>query len=341
MTLSDSAVSQPTTEVRVPMQRATLKATLLSSRRRYNNIGILVLLIGLIAYFWSSNGRFATGDNVLAIVTSSAIVALVSLGQTCLIVGGGFDLSVGGAIPLGAVVFCKLSNSGVNTGLAIVITVVMVGVVMGVVNGVAIEKIGINSLIATLATLSITSGIANSLVDGLTIPLNHTGAAALADTHIGKVPDYIWLIALLYIVGAIVLGRTTIGRAIYAMGGNREAARLTGLRVERLTIGLYITSAAIGALAGVIEVSQLLAASPAQDTTTTLLSITAVILGGGSLLGGEGGAFGTLTGVLVLGILTNGLAINAVPTFYGDIVNGVVLLLAVGITALNLKRTSR
>lgn len=311
------------------------------SRYQFENVGIVVLLAGLITYFWTSNSHFATTSNLLAILTSSVVIGLISLGQAGLMIGGGFDLSVGGAIPLGAILFVKLSNGGMPAIPAVLLTVVGIGLVVGIANGVAVVKIGINPLIATLATLSIASGIANTVGNGLTVPLTHPTAAILGETSIGKIPDYLWLVAALFIVAAFGLRKTTVGRAIYVMGGNREAARLAGIRVDVLTISLYVISAGFAALAGCIEVSQLLAASTAEATSTTLLSITAVVLGGGSLLGGQGGAMGTLSGVFVLGVLANGLAINAVPTFYGDIVDGGVLLLAVGISALRIRHKNR
>lgn len=305
---------------------------------RLENVGVVALLIALVVYFATSNSQFVTEANLLALLSGIAVLGVVSLGQTGVIVGGGFDLSVGGAVALGAILFVSFSNGGTPTLAAMVLAVAVVGFGIGAVNGLAVVKVGINPLIATLGTLSIAGGIANSIANGLTVPLDNPAAAVLGETAIGAIPNYLWLAGALFAVAAFVLRRTTIGRAVYVLGGNTEAARLAGHRVDAITIALYVTSAGLAALAGCITAAQLLAASPNAGATTTLLSITAVVLGGGSLAGGRGGALGTLLGVLVLGTLSNGLAINAVPTFYRDIVTGAVLLLAVGVSALRARR---
>lgn len=301
-----------------------------------------MLLVVLIGFFYIQNPLFLTQRSALATLSNIAVLGLVTLGQTGVLIGGGFDLSVGGAVALGAVVCVSLLNAGVGYLPAIAMTVLIVGVLVGGINAIAVTRFGINPLIATLAMLSITGGVANTIANGLAIRVADQDAVAiLANTTIGPIPNYLWLVLASFLAGGFVLGRTTLGRSIYFLGGNSEGARLAGLRVTRLTASLYVNCAALAALAGCVTVSQLSAGSPAAGRDTTLLSITAVVIGGGSLQGGTGGALGALMGVLVLGTLSTGLAVTAVPTFYRDIATGAVLLLAVGVNVWRSRRLLR
>lgn len=308
---------------------------------RPETVGVAGLLALTIAFFWFQNPQFMTQANALALLTNISVLGLVSLGQTAAIVGGGFDLSVGGTVALGAVVYVLMVNAGVPILMAFALATLGIGAVVGGINGTCVTVFRINPLITTLAMLAITGGVANSLANGLAISLDDTAAAFLASTPFLKIPVYVWLTAALYMVGTIVFRFTTFGRNIYVVGGNSEAARLAGIRVGATTTGLYLISACLAALAGCVTASQLLAASPSAGSTATLLSVTAVVLGGAALTGGNGGPAGTLLGVLVLGTLSQGMAISAVPTFYRDIITGVVLLLAVGASAWRTRARSR
>ncbi|MFI5428867.1 ABC transporter permease [Aeromicrobium sp. UC242_57] len=293
------------------------------------SFGIAAFLIVLVLVFASLTPRFLTGDNVEGILTSIAFIGVVSLGQTLVVIAGGFDLSVAGVAPLSAVIFASLVNSDMAIVLAIV-AAVLVGGVVGAVNGIIVTWGGINPLITTLGTLSIAGGLAFTIVDGQSVPIDNVSAGFMAETNLFWVPNQVWLAATATVVLALVLRYTTYGRALYALGGNREASRLAGMRVDALATSTYVLSGSLAALGGVILASQLLAGDGNLGSDAALLSVAAVVLGGGSLLGGAGGALGTAAGVLVLGVLANGLTLMHVSTFYQQMATGAVLLVAVG-----------
>lgn len=297
------------------------------------SLGITAFLVILIIIFASMSSAFVSPDNAVSILTGIAFIGLVALGQTLVIIAGGFDLSVAGVAPLSAVIFAKLVNAGTSIIVSI-LGAVLAGVAIGLVNGLIVTKGKINPLITTLGMLSIAGGLAFTIADGQSIPIENLSAGFLADTDIGLVPNQVWLTGFAFVVMALVLRYTTYGRALYAIGGNREASWLAGMRVDAITISVYALSGMFAGLGGVMLASQLLAGDGNLGATAALLSVAAVVLGGGSLRGGSGGALGTLAGVLVLGVLANGLTLLHVSTFYQQIVTGLVLLVSVGFSNL-------
>jgi ribose transport system permease protein len=297
------------------------------------SLGIAGFLLALVVVFSLSTPRFLTDDNLVGILTSVAFIGVVSLGQTLVIIAGGFDLSVAGVAPLAAVVYAQQVTDGRPILLAVGVALAA-GAAVGVVNGLIVTKGGINPLITTLGMLSISGGIAFSLVSGQSVPIDDLAAGFMAETDLFWVPNQVWLFALAAIALALVLRFTVYGRSLYAVGGNREAARLAGMRTDALAVSTYVASGAFAALGGVILASQLLAGDGNLGKDAALLSVAAVVLGGGSLVGGAGGALGTAAGVLVLGTLANGLTLLHVSTFYQQIATGAVLLVAVGFSRL-------
>src|SRR5215208_4389410 len=258
-------------------------------------LGIGGFYLVIVVYFAFAAPHFFTSTNAVSILSNVSVIGVVSLGQALVLISGGFDLSVSGMVPLGGVVYTSAINNGWGIGEALAATVLL-GVFVGILNGFIITKVGINPLVTTLAMLSITAGLAFTVSDGITIPLENLDAAPLGEEFLGM-PLYVW---------------TLIGMSIVA-----------------LTITVYAVSAALASFAGFMIVNQLLAGAPAVGRDAALESITAVILGGASLTGGAGGIPGTLIGVLIIGTIANGLALMQVPTFYQEIATGVLLLLAV------------
>lgn len=296
----------------------------------------LWIIVAVIFGFISSS--FWTTGNFVAIGVAGAPLALVSLGQSVVLIAGQFDLSVGGAVGLGGVVFVLLSNSGIPTVLAGVLAVVMVGGGLGIVNGIASEIVGINPLIATLATLSIAEAVADILSNGEAVSAIHSAVGGLGTNSFGVIPTYTWVLVGLFIIGIVYFSMTISGRSLYVIGSNKLAARLAGLNTRRLILSAFLLCSCIAVIGGLIEASFLVSGSPtAGGSSITLLSITAVVLGGGSLSGGQGGLTGTLAGVLLLATVSDGLTITFVPSFYDGLVTGGVLLLAVGASALRLR----
>ncbi len=299
-------------------------------------LGVYALLILVLSlkspYFLSLNNGF----NILVAVST---IGLVAVAMTLVIVSGGIDLSVGSIVALTGVCVAQLSHQ-MPIGAAVAIALI-VGVFVGYFNGLAVTKIGINPLIATLGTLSIARGLAFVFSGGLTQSIDSEGFGFLGRGFVAGVPFQVIVVAALFALAAWVMKFTTFGRGIYAVGGNANAARLAGLPVTRLQTAVYVTSGACAALGGVFLASQLGAGAPASSSGLELSVIAAVILGGTSLSGGKGTVAGTLLGVLILGTLNNGLTLLNVSSYYQDVARGVVLLLAVGLDQLRLRVANR
>jgi ribose transport system permease protein len=291
-------------------------------------LGVGTVYVFILIFFSFATEHFFTYSNSINILTNVTVVGIVALGQALAIISGGFDLSVSGVVPLGAVSFAMLTNDGLPVFPAILL-VLLIGAAVGAANGLIVTVIGINPLITTLATLSITSGLAFTLSDGVTIPFDDPNAGVLADKTTGDISYYVLVLVVLAVIAFLTLRYTVFGRMLYAIGGNREASRLAGMRVNLITVLVYVLCSSLSALAGVIVASQLLAGSATVGADAALQSIAAVILGGAALTGGVGGIPGTLIGVLVLGTITNGMALMQVPAFYQQIATGSILLLAV------------
>lgn len=291
-------------------------------------------LILLIVVFTALSPQFLSWSNGTNILVNSSVIGLISLGQALTIISGGFDLSVSGTVPLGAVSFALLLNAGLPVWAA-VLAVLVLGAIVGLINGITIANGKISALIATLGTMSITSGLALTLANGLQVPFNDPRKGILAAHSLWGVSNQVWIFVAISLGLFFVLRGTVIGRYIYAVGGNREAARLAGIRVDAVTVLVYITSAALASLAGAVLASQLLTGTGLVGATAALQSIAAVILGGAALAGGVGGVPGTLLGVFILGILANGMAVLSVPSFYQTMATGAVLLIAVGLSQFN------
>lgn len=323
---TESTVEAPTPEqsgVRLPVLRGRLTA------QGVEVVGILLILVAIIVVFSIVSDRFLTVDNGKNILEAVAVAGMIAIGQTLVIISGGFDLSVAGTVPLAAVVYAKLCNSGLDWPLAMVLAV-CVGAGVGAINGAIVTRARINPLIATLATLSIAGGLAYQITSGQSVALESDAAGTLAESGFADISNHVWLVLGLGIVGTFVLRRTTFGKALYALGGNREASWLAGMRVDLLTASVYVISGGLAALGGVVLAGQLLAADGSLGQDAALLSIAAVVLGGASLTGGTGSILGTLVGVLILGSLADGLTLARVSTYSQDIITGIVLLVAVG-----------
>jgi len=291
-------------------------------------LGLGGFYVLVLVFFSLQAEHFFSFSNTVNILSNVSVIGIVTLGQALVLIAGGFDLSVAGTVPLGGVIFTTLINRDLNVGEAWVGAVIAGGMI-GMANGLIITRIGINALVTTLGTLSITAGLAYVVTAGVTIPFKNLDNGPI-DNVVAGMPLYVWVWILMNILVFLVLRFTVFGRMIYAIGGNREASRLAGIRVDLVTTLVYVISGSLGAFSGVMLAQQLLAGAPTVGSTAALTSIAAVILGGAALTGGVGGVPGTIVGVLVLGTVANGMALMQVPAFYQQIATGSILLLAVG-----------
>jgi ribose transport system permease protein len=295
--------------------------------------GMVWALIGVVIAAQLLDSTFLTVADLRNMVSQNAAIAIIAVGMTFVIIGGGFDLSVGGTYGIGAVVFAKLSHS-MSLGPDLLI-VVLVGLLAGLVNGIVIARIKINPFVATLGTASLFLGVAYIYSDSLPVPLSSSPHfAALGTNNAAGIPISGLIAAGAFAVGGLFLSRAVFGQSVRAVGSNDEAARLSGLRIEVITALTYIVTGGLATIAGAVDTSRLGTAQADQGSTLPLLVITVVILGGTSLKGGEGAMWRTVVGVLIIAVLTNLLNSLAVNTSVQDVIEGAVLLAAVSLDIL-------
>jgi ribose transport system permease protein len=297
-------------------------------RRLLLDNGALTALIVLVIAMSALSGDFLTTDNLLNVGVQAAVTAILAFGVTFVIVSAGIDLSVGSVAALSATVLAwTATEAGVPVPIAVLLAV-LTGVACGLVNGFLVSYGKLPPFIATLAMLSVGRGLSLVISQGSPIPFPDS-VSHLGDTLGGWLPVPVLVMIVMGLVTALMLGRTYIGRSMYAIGGNEEAARLSGLRVKRQKLAIYAFSGLFAAAAGIVLAARLSSAQPQAAQGYELDAIAAVVIGGASLAGGTGKASGTLIGALILAVLRNGLNLLSVSAFWQQVVIGVVIALAV------------
>lgn len=292
--------------------------------RRY---GILIGLIGLITGFSILSERFFTISNMLIVMRQTSIVAFLAVGMSFVIIGAGIDLSVGSVLAFsGAVGAGVMQNGGIFFGI---LAGLALGTALGAFNGIVITKLKIPAFIATLAMMAIARGGTLVYTDGRPITGLPSSFAFLGRGYIGNVPFPIILMLIIFILAYIILKLTRLGRYVYATGGNINAARASGIKVDNVIISTFAISGFLSGLTGMVLASRLNSAQPTAGMGYELDAIAAVVLGGTNLFGGEGELWGTLVGAFIMGILNNGLNMLNVSSFYQQVVKGIVILIAV------------
>jgi len=297
-----------------------------------------VLLVEVII-FSIVNPSFLQGSNLVAIGRQVAVYGIASVGMTFVILIAGIDLSAGTVITLVNIVCAYLIiNAQMNLWLAVLLALV-VAVLVGVLNGFMVSSIGIPAIIATFAAQTIFEGAAYLISGGLPIPLErNTAIDFFGRWAVGPIPISVIIMAVCFAVGSFILNKTYFGRFFYAIGGNEEAAKLSGIRVQRVKYLIYALSGFFAGLAGIVTLSR---TGSAQNTAGKGLEfdfITCVVLGGVSVNGGVGRMSGVVAGVLIIGALNNGMILMDVSTYTQMIVKGLVLAVAVGIDCVSKQR---
>ena len=313
---------------RPPVPRSL--AARLSAVSRYGMVGVLVLLIIAAQLVYSG---FLQIGNIWNLLSQNAPTGLVAVGMTFVIIGGGFDLSVGSLFAVGAVTSAGLAGH-MSVPLAVLFAVLACGV-GGLVNGALITRMRLNSFVVTLATTSVFSGVAYVISNSEPIVPTASAYSYLGNKTFAGVPLSVIVLAIVFGIGGVVLSKTVYGRSVYAVGGNREAARLAGLRVDLIRASTYILTGVCAGLAGVFLASQTDTGSADMGSTVALQSIAMVIIGGTSLLGGEGAMWRTLVGMLILATINNLLDSLAVSSAVQLLAQGLVVLIAVSLDTLS------
>ncbi|RUT31808.1 ribose ABC transporter permease [Paenibacillus zeisoli] len=294
----------------------------------WNQLGMLIILILLCAIMAMFAPYFTEVHNILNILKQSSITAILAAGMTVVILTGGIDLSVGSTLALSGVISVMLTNAGIPPVLAM-LTGAAVGYIAGFINGYFTAVTKLPAFVVTLGSMTYLRGIAFVISGGLPLVLTNKFFIFFGAGSMLGVPTPIYIMAVVYVIMFFVLKYTMFGRHLYAIGGNEEAARLTGIKVERTLINVYSISGLMAGIAGVVMAGRVISGQPNAGISFELDAIAAVILGGTSFVGGVGKIQGTIIGVLIMAVLSNGLTLLDVDFYWQMIVKGIVIVIAV------------
>jgi ribose transport system permease protein len=290
--------------------------------------GILLALIILCVVFSYYNQRFMSVANFMNILQQVAVIAIAAFGMTWVILLGEIDLSIGSIIAVAGMVGAQCFAFGFGFFPAVLLTL-FAGAMMGMINGTLTAKLLLPSFIVTVATMGIYRGLVSLPTNGApAMIMDESWTAIGADSFLG-LPIIIWIVLALFLFNHILLSKTTFGRRAYLIGGNKEAALYSGIKVDRMKITIFMISGIMAAISGILLSSRLSSAQTNSGTGAELDAIAAAVLGGTSLAGGVGTMVGTLIGALIIGVMNNGMNMLSVPYFYQLIAKGLVILIAV------------
>lgn len=321
--------TQPTSTPPTPAIRLVPGAGLKNLLLHY---GIVLALVALLVAAPLVYPGFLGKDNLTSMLSQAAPVGIVAVGMTFVIVAGGFDLSVGALYAGGAVLFATLARDGTPLPIAAMIAV-LAGAIAGAINGAIVTRLKVNTFVATLGTASVFGGIAYLYSNSTAITVSNPAFGQLGNAAFLGLPVSVWILGVVFVIGAVVLAKTVYGRSVYAIGGNAEAARLAGLRVDLIRASTYVLVGICAASGGMIITSRLGVGQADIGPTVALDAIAIVVIGGTSLLGGEGAVWRTAVGLLILAVLTNLLDSQAVDPNSQLIIKGVIVIAAVAIDA--------
>ncbi len=305
-----------------------------------NELTIVVAFVVIALALALTTPQFVTTNNVISILLASSLIGIVAVGETFVIVTGGIDLSTGSVVALAGVLSGLAVQAGWGIGPAVLVGIGL-GALCGAFNAFAVTVLNMTPFIVTLAVLAMARGLAFIVTGGNTVFGFPDAYDNIGGGNLGPLPIAALVTLAVFVVAWIVLARTVFGAEVYAVGGNREAARLAGIPVGRTLALVYIIAGALSGLGGVVLTGRLDSAQPIAAVGLELNAIAAVVIGGASLFGGKGSMLGTLLGVLIIGLINNGLTLWNVQPFWVQFIQGAVIFLAVLVDSLNQKRRAR
>lgn len=339
-------MSHPMTEASPPAAQPDLAVEFLDRRtpldrarqalHKYPALSPGIVIILAVIVFGLLNPRFFYANNLSLVSQQVAVVGTLAIAQTLVILTAGIDLSVGAIMVLASMVMAQLaSQNGIPAPLSLLMGL-LVGLVAGALNGILVTRLKLPPFIVTLGTLSIFTALTllysnSASVTGQDIPGLITGTGNTFKIGGVNFTYGVVMMLALYILMAFILNTTAWGRHVYAVGDDKEAARLSGIRVNRVLMSVYVAAGAIIAVGSWIQIGRADAASPNAGTDINLDTITAVVIGGTSLFGGRGNIWGSLLGALIVGVFRNGLALAGLDVLYQTLAVGVLIIVAVSV----------
>jgi ribose transport system permease protein len=299
-----------------------------------------LVVIAVAIYFSIANPNFATLPNMRTILIASAPFALIALGQTLVILTGGIDLSVGSIVALSAMSGAAIVVGHPERMILGVAVAILVGLLAGLVSGLVVAYVNVPPFVTTLGMLSIASGLAYAIGKGAPINGLPREWGDIANTRIFTLQAPVLVMLAGFLILGIIMARTSFGMRIYAVGGNRVAAEVAGVKVRRILTSVYAISGMLAGISGLILSSRVISAAPYLGRGYELGAIAAVVIGGASLKGGRGTVWGTLIGLFLIQTLNNGLDILVVPAYWQTVISGILIVSAVAVDMVASKRST-
>jgi ribose transport system permease protein len=311
-----------------------LALTHIINLRKVREFNVFMALIVVGALISLATPYFLTTNNLMGVFRSFSMTAIMSIGMVMVIITGGIDLSVGSVMGLSSLTTALCFDSGLPTP-ACVGAGLLVGVLFGLFNGLLITVVRLPPFIATLGSLSIGRGLMYIITHGVPVtPDTPDVFALIGQGYVGFVPVPVVIMGVMMVIFSVLMRKTRFGRHVYATGGNETAARLSGVKTNRIKLQVYVLSSTIAALAGIISFSRYLSAEPASGFGAELDVIAAAAIGGASLAGGVGSVGGAVIGAALAGIIANGVVLMNINTYAQQAITGAVILIAVSLDVL-------
>ncbi|RGY98583.1 ABC transporter permease [Clostridium sp. AM58-1XD] len=295
-----------------------------------SGFGSLLPLIIIIIFLSVFTETFMSVDNIMQVLRQAAVYAIMGVGMTFVIITGGIDLSQGSLLALCCVTGCLTINGTGNMWLGI-LAAVMTGAAVGLINGIVIAFVKIPAFIMTLGSMYVVRGFTLYITNSTQVAVKHENFKFIGQGFLAGIPVPVYIFLAIGIIAYIILSHTATGRYIFAIGSNEATARLSGVKVEKNLIKVYIISGICIGMAAMVYLSRLSAAQPTAGQSYEMEAIAAVVIGGTSISGGEGGIFGTLIGAVIIAVIRNGLVLLGVGSFFTQIVLGLIIVCAVSL----------
>lgn len=286
---------------------------------------VLVVMCIILAV---ANDKFLTAANLMTIVKQISIQSIVAIGMTMIIITGNIDLSVGSIVAFSSVSAAMMMKAGVPTVIAMILTI-LIGGVLGLISGGVTAKLKLHSFLVTLALMQAFRGLAQTITGGYPVAGFDSAFGKIASGSIGPVPLLVIYMVVFYAVFIYIMKYTAFGRSIYAIGGNQESARLSGINVEKVKTLVFVISSMLCGVAGLLLTAKVRSGDPTCANGWEMDTIAGAIIGGTNMMGGEGKLGGTIIGLLFVGILSNGMVLLGVNAYMQSVIKGLVIFLAV------------
>ncbi|EXG83583.1 ABC transporter permease [Lacrimispora sp.] len=308
-------------------------------KMNFREYGVVIGFILLCVVISFATPAFATQKNILNLLRQSSIIGIIATGMTFVIISGSFDISVGAVAALSGAVTMKLITMGNGVPVAIAVLAALgIGAVVGLINGIAVAKINVPSLIATMAMVSVVKGSMLMFTGGYPITRTIPVLDTIGNGYVAGIPIPVIIFAAAVAIAFIILTKTRFGRYVYSVGGNEEASKLNGINVDSYKIKVFVINAVLAALAGIVLVGRMGTASPAAGDGYDMDAIASVVIGGTSVAGGSGSVLKTVIGVLLMSVINNSFNLLGVDMYFQYIFKGLIILIAVGADSFSKKR---